>query len=198
MKWNPNLLFPECCVSSVWRAMERAHGTIIRMTRLTETSLIVHWCTERDGIIKTVAKGALRPKSPFAGKLDLFFQAELNWVRSRSGELHTLREVSVTDYRESLRKKYKNTVLASYFGELLAHVVEPEHPVPELFDLLSRGLGYLSEKSANRRAMTHYEHELARLLGVQHERKSPGIALQNAYGSLPRGRQACLDAMSAF
>jgi DNA repair protein RecO (recombination protein O) len=52
--------------------MDKAHGIVIRLTKLTETSLIVHWCTREAGLLKTVAKGARRPKSPFAGKLDLF------------------------------------------------------------------------------------------------------------------------------
>ena len=178
--------------------MERSSGIIIRLTKLTETSLIVHWCTEEHGLIKTVAKGARRPKSSFAGKLDLFFQAEIGWVKSRKSELHTLREVAVNDYRESLRKKYTDTLVASYFGELLACVVEPDHPVEELYDLLYRGLEYLGEKGADIRALRHYEKEMARLLGVASERVSPVISLENAFGALPRVRQSCIDAMSGF
>ena len=79
--------------------MEKSTGIITRLTKLTETSLIVHWCTEEHGLIKTVAKGARSPKSVFSGKLDLFFEAELNWVQSRKSELNTLRELSVTNYR---------------------------------------------------------------------------------------------------
>lgn len=182
-------------VQSAAGAMEKSQGIIIRLTRLTETSLIVHWCTENHGLIKTVARGARRAKSPFSGKLDLFFDAELNWVRSRKSELHTLREVAVMDYRENLRKRYADMVAASYFGELLDHMVEGEHPVPELYDLLRRGLGYLSEEGANERAVLHYEHELARLLGVAHRRASAALALERAFGSLPRGRAACMEAV---
>ena len=174
-------------------AMEQSLGIIIRLTKLTETSWIVHWCTEGDGVIKTVAKGARRPKSPFAGKLDLFFEAELSWVRSRKSELHTLREVAVVDYRESLRKRYADTVAASYFVDLLACVVELDHPVPELYDLLRRGLGYLGEKGADQRGVLHYERELARLLGVAHEKMSAFMSLENAFGNLPRSRKACLE-----
>ncbi len=175
--------------------MEKSSGIIIRLTKLTETSLIVHWCTQDHGLIKTVAKGARRAKSPFAGKLDLFFEGELNWVRSRKSELHTLREVAVTDYRENLRKRYVDTVAASYFTGLLAHVVEPDHPVPELYDLLRRGLGYLGASGADLRGVLHFEHELARLLGVAHERSSTAVALERAFGSLPRGRSACIEAV---
>lgn len=171
---------------------------IIRLTKLTETSLIVHWCTEEAGLVKTVAKGARRPKSMFAGKLDLFFQGELNWVRSRKSELHTLREVTIHDYGERLRKKYTDLMVASYFGELLAHVVEPDHPVPEIYDLLKRGINYLNEKGADLRGLVHYEAELARLLGVEHQRMSASNALESAFGSLPRGRQASIDVLGGF
>lgn len=176
--------------------MEKSLGIIIRLTKLTETSLIVHWCTQDEGLIKTVAKGARRPKSPFAGKLDLFFEAELNWVRSRKGELHTLREQVVLNYRENLRKRYVDTVAASYFVDLLASVVELEHPVPELYDLLSRGLNYLGEQGADRRGVLHYERELARLLGVAHERMSAAMSLERAFGHPPRGRKACLEMLA--
>ncbi|MCP5536054.1 MAG: DNA repair protein RecO [Akkermansiaceae bacterium] len=174
--------------------MEKSTGIIIRLTKLTETSLIVHWCTQEHGLIKTVAKGGRRAKGPFAGKLDLFFEAEINWVRSRKSELHTLREVAVVDFRERLRKRYADTVAASYFAELLAHVVERDHPVPELYDLLQRGLGYVGSEGADKRAVLHFEQEMARLLGVAHDRTSAALALEHAYGSLPRGRSACMDA----
>ena len=175
--------------------MEKSEGIIIRLTKLTETSLIVHWCTRDQGLIKTVAKGGRRSKGPLAGKLDLFFEAELNWVRSRKSELHTLSEVAVLDYRENLRKRYKDTLVASYFVDLLAHVAEPDHPVPDLYDLLARGLGYLVEQGADQRGVLHFEHELARLSGVAHDRSSAFIALEQAFGSLPKSRSSCMDAI---
>ena len=177
--------------------MEKSEGIIIRLTKLTETSLIVHWCTRDHGLIKTVAKGGRRAKGAFAGKLDLFFEAELNWVRSRKSELHTLSEIAVLDYRENIRKRYKDTLVASYFVELLAHVVEPDHPVPELYDLLQRGLGYIGDHSADQRGVLHFEHELARLLGVAHERSSAAMALEQAFGSMPRARSACIDELGS-
>jgi len=176
--------------------MENSEGIIIRMTKLTESSLIVHWCTRDEGLIKTVAKGGRRAKGPFAGKLDLFFEAELSWVRSRKSELHTLREVAVGNYRENLRKSYLNTLVASYFVELIAHVVEPDHPIPELYDLLQRGLGYLGKHGADKRGILHFEDEMARLLGVAHERTGAAMALERAFGSVPRNRAVCMDAVT--
>src|SRR5205085_10476407 len=53
-------------------------GILLRKRKLSDTSLIVSWCTDSLGIIQTVARGARRPKSPFRGQLDLFFEAELS------------------------------------------------------------------------------------------------------------------------
>ncbi|MDE0827320.1 MAG: DNA repair protein RecO [Akkermansiaceae bacterium] len=178
-------------------AMEKAEGIIIRLTKLTDSSLIVLWCTEEAGLLKTVAKGARRAKSAFAGKLDLFVQAELEWVRSRKSDLHILREVVVSDYRVGLRKRYASTVLAAYFGQLLEQLVEREHPEPELFDLLRRGLGHLETVEASRKMMLHYEREMARLLGVAQEGQNAAAALERAFGGLPKARQNCLDLLSA-
>ena len=172
--------------------MDKARGIVIRLTRLSDTSLIVHWCTQEAGLLKTVAKGARRPKSPFAGKLDLFVEAELVWVPSRKSELHILKEVEVVDFKTALRKRYADTVLAAYFGQLLEQVVEREHPVPELYDLLARALDYLASEPATRKVLLHYERRLAELLGVGHEGMNAGAALERAFGSLPKGRADCL------
>src|SRR5258707_904583 len=77
--------------------IESTSGLILRTRPLTETSLIVSWLTQDFGRIATVARGARRPKSPFAGKLDLFYLADLSFQRSRRSDLHTLREASLRE-----------------------------------------------------------------------------------------------------
>ena len=166
---------------------------LTRLTKLTDTSLIVHWFTAEEGRIKTVAKGARRPSSPFAGKLDLFFSAEIRYARARTGELHPLREASPTHLRENIRKSYDATDLGAYFCRLLEITVEPEHPEPEVFDLLRRGLDHLHTAGPSARALLHFEHEVARMLGLAHERRHAAPALRESLGSLPPQRAALLD-----
>src|SRR5512139_17835 len=84
--------------------VERTSGLILRTYPLTETSLIVHWLTPAMGRLATVAKGARRPKSPFRGKLDLFYEADFSFNRSRRSELHNLREVTVRETHSVLRQ----------------------------------------------------------------------------------------------
>ncbi|MGE9270747.1 MAG: DNA repair protein RecO, partial [Verrucomicrobiales bacterium] len=166
---------------------------LIRLTKLTDTSLIVHWFTEKNGLIRTAAKGARRPKSPFAGKLDLFFSSEIHWSRSRHSDLHHLRESSPSHCRETIRLNYNSTLLASYFGRLLEASVEPEHPEPSLYDLLRRGLDHINESGASLRALHHFEHELTRLLGIAVHSTQAATALRDSLGKLPNPRSQLLD-----
>ncbi len=166
---------------------------VTRLTRLTETSLIVHWFTEAHGLIKTVAKGAKRAKSPFTGQLDLFFGGEITFSRARRGELHSLREVAIRQWREGLRRGYTSTLLAAYCCQLLESAVEPEHPEPDLHDLLKRVLDHLNLTPPSLRALRHFETELARLLGISHSQHEAAVSLKDALGQLPASRDDLME-----
>lgn len=168
--------------------METTAAILLRKTKLTETSLIVTWFTESCGKVKTVAKGARRPRSAFAGKLDLFFGAEIQFARSRESELHFLREVVLKNPREGLRKMFGRVQLAAYFVELIELATEPDHAAPELYDLLKRALDYLGANPPRKRALLHFESELARLLGIQNKNAPPADAIGHACGRLPAER----------
>src|SRR5438132_10015508 len=115
--------------------IETATGLVLRTRPLTETSLIVQWLTPILGRIATVAKGARRTKSPFRGKLDLFYLAEFSFQRSRRSELHTLREASVQDFHAALRQNVTYLQQTAYFVQLLELSTETETPLPGLLDL---------------------------------------------------------------
>jgi DNA repair protein RecO (recombination protein O) len=173
--------------------MQSTRAIVIRLTRLTDTSLIVHWFTQEYGLVKTVAKGARRPKSPFAGRLDLFFGGEITLQPARRGELHILREVSIRQWREGLRKNYSSTLLAAYCCQLLESAVEPEHPDPLLHDLLARALDHIEATEPSLRALRHFERELARMLGVSHHEQTADDSLRAAIGHLPASRGDLLE-----
>ena len=99
--------------------IERATGLVFRTWPLTETSLIVHWLTPEHGRLATVAKGARRIKSPFRGKLDLLYLADLSFSRSRRSELHTLRELSLRETHSALRQDLGLLRQASYAAALI-------------------------------------------------------------------------------
>src|SRR5438105_8134379 len=82
-------------------------GILLRKRKLSDTSLIVSWCTDSVGIVQTVARGARRSKSPFRGQLDLFFEAELSIAKSRKSNLHTLREVALLNPFAGIRTDHR-------------------------------------------------------------------------------------------
>ena len=167
---------------------------LLRKTRFSETSLIVTWFTRDYGRLKTIVKGALRPKNRFAGVLDLFFDCEISIARSAKSELHTLREADLRNARAGLRTDYRRVALASYFVELIELTTEPEHPAPELHDLLRRACDHLDQNPATSRALLHFESELARMLGIAHPELSPIVAIGRACHRIPSSRAACLAA----
>src|SRR5213075_440149 len=146
--------------------MESTAAILLRKRKFSDTSLIVSWCTESFGCIQTMAKGARRPKSPFTGKLDLFFETEISIVRSRKSDLHTLTEVMLKNPFAGIRTNYLRTQTAAYFVELIEICTERDHHEPELFSLLRRAFGYLDAHDPNLPAVAHFETELARITGV--------------------------------
>ena len=164
----------------------------MRRNKLTETSLVISWFTAEHGRIKTVAKGARRLRSPFAGRLDLFYACQIQFARSRRSDLHPLREVVLREPHEGLRAETERVALASYFVELLELVTEAEHPAPELFDLLSRALAHVNIAGASVRALTHFETEVARLLGIRDPAISPAVSIGRTYHRVPGARPALL------
>jgi DNA repair protein RecO (recombination protein O) len=172
-----------------------ARGILLRKRKLSDTSLIVSWCTDSLGVIQTVARGARRPKSPFRGRLDLFFEAEISLARSRKSNLHTLREVVVTNPFPGIRSDHRRTQAASYFVELIEVCTETEHHEPEIFRLLQRACGYLNEHNPSQRAVLHFETELARITGVHGAKPSAAMALGHLFGKLPSSRLALLKSL---
>lgn len=177
--------------------MQSGQGIILRLTKLSDTSLIVTWCVDGLGIVKTVAKGARRTKSSFAGKLDLFYSADIDWVESRKSDLHTLREVHVVEYHDALRKEYRDVLVAGYFTSLIESVMESGHSDENAYDLLKRALVYLNEKEATLKALEHFENELAKMTGVWDGKRKARYALEEAFGRLPQMRSECIDLLRA-
>jgi DNA repair protein RecO (recombination protein O) len=159
------------------------NGVVLRLNRFAETSLIVTWLSQEEGKIKTAARGARRPASPFAGKLDLFHWCELLVLPTKRSEIQTLKETRVIEDFAGIRRSYANTLAAAYFAECVDETTELEHPVPEIFELLVRAYRYLNETGVDAAAVTFFEAELGQLLGIGGEsRRLTAASLQSHLG----------------
>jgi DNA repair protein RecO (recombination protein O) len=149
------------------QTIERAHGVILRARPFTETSLIVNWLTQEHGRISTIAKGARRAKSPFRGKLDLFYECEFSFQRSRRSELHTLREVLLQATNAALRHELGYLQQASYCSALIEQSTEKETPLPVIYELMHSFLYVLPLSAARPQNIFAFELKLLAELGLQ-------------------------------
>ena len=141
-------------------------GIIVGRMPFGNTSLIVRCITRQAGRLTFMAKGASRPKSPFAGTLDLFYLADFLYQPARTGEMHTLREVKLIEAHLSLRRSYANLLAAQYFAALIETVTESATPVEEEFNLFAKALAYLCETDISWRAVERFEQRILTLAGI--------------------------------
>jgi DNA repair protein RecO (recombination protein O) len=146
---------------------ERTTGIILRTRPLTESSLIVQWLTRDFGRLATVAKGARRAKSPFSGKLDLFYLADFSFQTSRRGDLHTLREVNVREYHRGLRSDLAYLHQSSYVVQLLELTTEMNTPLLGLFELVVEVVAFIPRSVPRALTMHGFEMKLLTELGLQ-------------------------------
>jgi DNA repair protein RecO (recombination protein O) len=150
-------------------------GFIIARMPFSNTSLILRCLTHEAGRLTFMAKGATRPKSPFAGALDLFYLGDFLYQPSRTGEMHTLREVKLVEAHLGLRRSYANLLGAQYFAALIETITEPATPVPEDFALFAKAIAYLCETAITWRAVERFEQRILTLHGIaQPNRDLPG------------------------
>jgi DNA repair protein RecO (recombination protein O) len=175
--------------------MEDARAILLRRYRFSENSLVVIWLTDRHGKVKTAVRSATRPGSPFFGRLELFTEAEIAFKAPKKGDLHSLSEVEVSPLA-MLPATYVTILAASYFAELCDLFTEPMHPVPEIFSLLQRAWGFLRLQEPSRRAVEHFEGELAGVLGIR-DPGVPGVrSLSSVAHKLPDNRERLLELLS--
>jgi DNA repair protein RecO (recombination protein O) len=159
------MLVVECSPFS--RMIERATGIILRTRPLTETSLIINWLTPEFGRLSTVAKGARRPKSPLRGMLDLFYEADFSFQRSRRSELHTLRDVSLRETHAPLRQELGWLQQASYGAALIGQTTEKETPLLAIFELMRELLAAIPKRPPQPQTIFAFELKLLDELGLK-------------------------------
>lgn len=147
--------------------IERATGLVLRARPFSETSLIVQWLTPNLGRVATLAKGAQRPKSPFRGKLDLFYRADFTFHRSRSSDLHTLSEVKLERTHPELRHELDRLRQAAYCSALVEQATETETPLPSIFGLVQDLVDHLCQHPAAPHTVFAFELRLLGELGLK-------------------------------
>jgi DNA repair protein RecO (recombination protein O) len=129
------------------------------------TSLLVELFTQEAGRLTVVARGAKRPKSPWAGLLQPFMPISVSYVGKH--DLKALREVELAGGIIQLAEM--RLWCGLYVNELLMKVIHQHDPHPELFmvyQALLKTLGGASELEQEQ-LLRRFERELLKLLGYE-------------------------------
>lgn len=170
------------------KAAQTTEAILLRRSRFGESSFVLVWLSPGHGKVRTAARGSTKKGAGLQGRVDLFFQAEIQFAASAKSDLHALREVRLVETWDGLRGDYGRLLAASYFAELCDALSEPGHASPGLFDLLRRALGHLCRTPPSRRAVEFFEEEACRILGFGHDGNALG-AIEAHAGRIPANRR---------
>jgi len=116
----------------------KTRGIVLRRIDFGEADQIVTVLTEDQGKIALVAKGARRLKSKFLGKLELLYEAELNYFMGR--ELGHLNEAVSHILLDERDLDLKSRSLLFYMAETTHKLVAEEQECQKIYHLLREAL----------------------------------------------------------
>ena len=116
-------------------------GIVLRKTKLAETDLIVTLLADDGTQRRAVAKGARKPSSTFASRLELYAEADLLCSVGRS--LDMVKEARLVRPNVRLRSSVELASCAAPAAELLCKVSQPGLEQPRLFEATAAGLAAL-------------------------------------------------------
>lgn len=123
-------------------------GICLRHWDWSETSQTVSILTREHGVVRGLAKGAKREKSPFSGGIEIATRGEVAFI-PRSGGLSTLTAWDLQELFPGVRASTPKFFAAMYMLDLAHQFVQEGDPHPAVFEALTQGLRSLGEAPAS-------------------------------------------------
>lgn len=120
-----------------------ARVIVVHKTKLGESDLILTMLAEDGSQLRAVAKGARKPRSSFASRLELFSVADVLCAKGRS--LDVVSEARLVESNAGLRGDIEKTAAAAPITELVERTTQPDLACPNLFAMTSTALTTMSE-----------------------------------------------------
>jgi DNA repair protein RecO (recombination protein O) len=119
-------------------------AVILQTFKYSDTSKILRLITRSNGLQSVIAKGALRPKSPFGGVLEPFTEGTASFHAKENRDLHTLSSFELSRSRQRLGSDLIRFGGASLVAELVLRS-GIEEPDPDLFDAVRAALDRIQD-----------------------------------------------------
>ena len=119
------------------------HATVLvlRKRKLGESDLILSMLAGDGSLVEAVAKGARKPTSTFATRLDLFCESEVMLARGRNLDIAS--EVRLLNSHDGIRGNVAATYAAAPILDCIAHTSLPNLPVEHLFAMATAALNHM-------------------------------------------------------
>ncbi|MDP3909751.1 MAG: DNA repair protein RecO [Gemmatimonadales bacterium] len=118
-------------------------AVVLQTHRYSETSKIVRLATRDLGVQSAIAKGVMRPRSPFGAALETLSEGNAQLYHRETRELQTLAAFDVTDLRRALALDLARFAGAAALAEVMLKMA-PAAPLPAAYEALTRGLDALA------------------------------------------------------
>ena len=118
-----------------------ARVIVLRKTKLGESDLIVTLLADDGSQMRAVAKGARKPSSSFAARLELYSVVDVFFARGRS--LDIVKEARLVESNDCLRRDIEHTAGAAPMAELLDRITQAGLENARLFALTRTALSSL-------------------------------------------------------
>lgn len=115
---------------------ETIEAIVLKRTKLGESDVIVTLLAQDGSQYRAVAKGARKPTSTFASRLETFAISTVLLAKGKN--LDIVKEARLREGFATLRCDYMLTSAASPIVELLARSTFQEQPTPRLFSMTER------------------------------------------------------------
>lgn len=117
-------------------------AVVLRTYRYSETSKIVRLATRDLGVQSAIAKGVLRPRSPFGAALETLSEGTAQLYHKESRELQTLAAFDVVELRRGLAVDVGKFAGAAALSEVMLKMAPPA-PLPTAYEAFLLGLDAL-------------------------------------------------------
>jgi len=115
---------------------------VLRTYRFSETSKIVRLATRDYGVQSAIAKGVLRPRSPFGAALETLSEGVAQLYHKETRELQTLAAFDVVQLRRDLADDLGRFAGAAALSEVMLKMAPPA-PLPAAYEAFILGLDAL-------------------------------------------------------
>jgi DNA repair protein RecO (recombination protein O) len=124
----------------------RDHAVVLGSHKFGEADRVIVLLTQEHGKVRAVAKGIRKTKSSIGARLEPMSLVDISLRKGR--ELDTVDQVRLVQPLTHLRSDFDRLRQGLSMVEAINKVTPDREPVPHLYELLSRALGFLDQRNS--------------------------------------------------